>query len=105
MGIKGYFYSNEVFEMYGVGSNIRIEGGISAQQIVLNAIRGRASNNYFVNSQRVKSKYYEERENQADKPSRLQVIYNPEIINTYSNLKQQEPVIYNVDPPKEIKRE
>lgn len=97
--IRGYFYSDNAFEMYGVGSNVRIEGGISARRITLNAIRGRAKTSHFNGSQRVRGDYYEGSNGQKSRESRLQVIYNPDIIETYSDLKQQEPIIYNVDPP------
>ncbi|RDW21572.1 hypothetical protein [Oceanobacillus chungangensis] len=102
--IRGYFYSNDIFEMFGVGSNIRIEGGISARRIVLNAIRGRAKERRFQGSQEIYGDYYEGVSEQKKRDSRIQVIYNPDIINTYSDLKKQEPIIYTVDNPKLIER-
>jgi len=104
--IKGFFYSEQALEMFGVGSNIRIEGGISARRIVLNAIRGRASNRYFEGAQRITNNdYFEGAQNQIGKLSRLQIIYDPEIINTYADIKSREPVIKNLDPPKIINRD
>lgn len=107
--IRGYFYSEDAFEMFGVGSNIRIEGGISARRIVLNAIRGRAKDYKFDNNaQKISnSDYFEGVAGQKNRNSRLQVIYNPEIINTYSDLKQQEPVVYkeNIEIPTVYDRE
>lgn len=104
--ITGYFYSNDKFEMFGVGSNIRIEGGISARRIVLNAIRGRAKSNRFANSQRITSNdFFEGVNGQKERDSRLQVIYNPGIIGTYSDLQLEEPIIKGVDPPQLIDRE
>lgn len=97
--IRGFFYSASDFEMFGVGSNICINGGVSARRIVLNAIRGRASYQRFEGAQQAYNSYYEGREGQRTRPSRLQVIYNPDIIHTYSDLKQEEPVIYDIDPP------
>ncbi|MBU5265697.1 polymer-forming cytoskeletal protein [Virgibacillus proomii] len=97
--IRGFFYSESDFEMFGVGSNIHISGGISARRIVLNAIRGRASYQRFEGAQEANYRYFEGREGQGTRPSRLQVIYNPDIIHTYSDLKQEEPVIYDIDPP------
>lgn len=98
--IRGYFYSNSNFEMFGVGSNMKINGGISAKRIVLNAIRGRAQNKGFDGSYGVtNSDYFEGVAEQMKRDSRLQVVYNPEIINTYSDLKQKEPIIYKVDEP------
>lgn len=103
--IRGYFYSDDALEMFGVGSNLRIEGGISARRVVLNAIRGRSSSKKFDGSQRITSNaYFEGKQNQVGKNSRLTIIYNPEIINTYSDLKGQEPVIYEVSPPKILSR-
>lgn len=104
--IRGFFYSEDALEMYGVGSNIRIDGGISAKRIVLNAIRGRASSRSFTGAQRITNNdYFEGVSGQRNRSSRLQIIYNPEIITTYSDLKSQEPVIYNIDPPELIDRE
>lgn len=40
--VRGFFYSNQTLEMYGAGSNLSIEGGIFAQNIILNALRGDA---------------------------------------------------------------
>ncbi|MFJ5768460.1 hypothetical protein [Psychrobacillus sp. NPDC093180] len=105
--IKGFFYSEKDLEIYGVGSNISIEGGISARRIVLNAIRGRASDNSFPgaknivwwNGRKYVYDYFEGVSGQASRNSRLQIIYDQEIIETFSNLKQQEPIIYKVEPP------
>lgn len=110
--IKGFFYTEKDFEMFGVGSNIKIDGGISARKITLNAIRGRASNSRFANAYTISYSngwttnydYFEGLSEQAKRDSRLQVIYDEEIISTYSDLKQQEPVIYKVDPPLEKDR-
>lgn len=102
--IKGYFYSEKELEMFGVGSNIRIEGGISARRIVLNAIRGRASDTKFEGSQEVSNKYFEASSNQVNKTSRLQIIYDPNIMNTYADLKSREPMVISVDPPQITER-
>ena len=102
--IKGFFYSEEDLEIFGVGSNIRVEGGVSARRIVLNAIRGRASDRSFSGATTIGSWYYgydyfEGENGQKTRPSRLQIIYDQEIIETFSNLKQPEPIIYKVEPP------
>ncbi|MEK4246132.1 hypothetical protein MKZ20_12370 [Psychrobacillus sp. FSL K6-2684] len=98
--IKGFFYTEEDLEIFGVGSNIRIEGGISARRIVLNAIRGRASDSSFSGSQRITSNsHFEGVAGQKSRQSRLQIIYDQDIIETFSNLKQPEPIIYKVEPP------
>lgn len=98
--IKGFFYSEQDLEIFGVGSNIRIEGGISARRIVLNAIRGRASSQNFPGANYItNSRYFEGEAGQKTRESRLQIIYDQEIIETFSNLKQPEPIIYKVEPP------
>lgn len=102
--IKGFFYSEKELEMFGVGSNIRIEGGISAKRIVLNAIRGRASDTKFEGSQEVSNKYFEASSNQVNKTSRLQIIYDPNIMKTYADLKSREPMVISVDPPQITER-
>lgn len=104
--IKGFFYSEKDFEMYGVGSNIKIDGGISARKIVLNAIRGRAKDDPFAQAHKIpyRNDYFEGVAEQAKRDSRLQVSYDAEIIQTYSDLKQQEPVIYAIEPPIEQER-
>jgi len=91
--IKGFFYSQKNFEMYGVGSNIRIEGGISASRIVLNAIRGKSSNGT-----------YQSVAIQKNSPSRLQVIYDANLIENFLKLNKPEPIIRKIDPPLEKDR-
>ncbi|AXH99326.1 hypothetical protein DV702_05965 [Sporosarcina sp. PTS2304] len=93
--IKGFFYSQGNIEMYGTGSNMKIEGGVSAKRIVFNAIRGRA----FTNGT------YESVANQHNKPSRLQVTYDTEIIENFLKLSKPEPIITKIDPAVERERE
>jgi len=102
--IKGFFFSEEALEIYGVGSNIRIEGGVSARRIVLNAIRGSASNKTFPGAQETAIGFYEGIATQPNKNSRLQIIYNPYIMNTYADIKSREPIITSIDPPQLINR-
>lgn len=108
--IRAFFYSKQAFEMYGVGSNIKISGGISARRIVLNAIRGEVrdtcgigcnSSNYYSYG----GDYFMKRNLQEGKKARIQIIYNPEILQTYSDLKIQEPVIDKVNLPELIERQ
>lgn len=72
--INGFFYSEKDIDISGIVSKLNIKGGISAKKIVLSG--------------------EESRDN-----SRLQIIYDQDIIETYSNLKQPEPIIYKVEPP------
>jgi hypothetical protein len=103
--IKGFFYSEQALEMFGVGSNIRINGGLSARRIVLNGIRGKASSSNFTGAQQITSKdYFEGKANQVGKNSRLQIIYDPQIMNTYADIKSREPIIKSIDPPQLISR-
>ena len=92
---KGYLYSEELLEIYGVGSNIKIHGGISARKIILNALRGDGKMYYPTSTQQSLPK----------SSSRLQIIYDQDIIKNYSELDiQTEPWITNVSPPIELDR-
>ncbi|MTD29662.1 hypothetical protein GIW82_01225 [Planomicrobium sp. YIM 101495] len=94
---KGYFYSEQTLEIYGVGSNIKINGGISARKIILNAVRGSASNSRYQTKR--------EQERLPKDRSRLQIIYDLDVIKTYSELDiVTEPWIDNVSPPIELDR-
>lgn len=73
--INGFFYSEKDLEIFGVLSNLKIKGGVSAPKVILNGNKERNGN------------------------SRLQIIYDEDIIETFSNLKQPEPIIYKVEPP------
>ena len=91
--LEGFFYSKEKIEVFGSASNFKIKGGISAPKIVLNGIRGRAGIGGllgvikpFSPSQKYVFGYYETKENQFGKQSRLQVEYDSSILETYSNL-------------------
>lgn len=48
--INAFFYSNKTLEIYGVGSNIKIVGGIYGNQIILNAVKRKSSDSPFSNS-------------------------------------------------------
>lgn len=104
--IKGFFYSKQAMEIFGVGSNIRIEGGVSGRRIVLNAIRGRAKNYKFdSNAQKITNNDYFEGVNQQSKEnSRLQIIYDNNIMETWSDLNKREPKVTSVDAPRVIDR-
>ncbi|MCA0986232.1 hypothetical protein [Guptibacillus algicola] len=104
--IRGFFYSEGEFEMYGVGSNVHIDGGISARRIVLNAVKGQSRDSNPNNSQFVKygDGYFQLPSYQQNQPSRLKISYNPDIIKTYSDLKTEEPYIKVVNEPVPIDR-
>lgn len=102
--IKGFFYSKNNIEAYGNEANIRIEGGISAQKIILNGIRGRASILPFKAAQFIEFRYYEGWKEQAKRDSRLQIVYDKDIINNYSDLVPEKRV-YNVVSPKILEKQ
>lgn len=108
--LKGFFYSREGIEIYGSASNLKIEGGLSAPKIVINSIRGRAGIGGllgvikpFSPAQHYVFGYYETADNQVGKPSRIQLEYDADILNTYSDLSV-DPYIYNVVKPTIIDR-
>ncbi|MCZ0702413.1 hypothetical protein J2T56_000974 [Natronobacillus azotifigens] len=84
--VRGFFYSNERLEIYGVGSNIEIEGGIFAKDIVLNAIRGDSfnqNNRWGYYSPSGVSWSFERSNRQAtlsSNDSRLRIKHNPNLI-------------------------
>lgn len=96
--LKGYFYSEDTFEMFGVGSNIKIHGGISARRITLNAVRGNYAN---------------ERDNWAyvnnptsiNSPSRLIIEYDTELIENFLQLNPPEEFIQELETPEIVERE
>ncbi|MFC0187361.1 hypothetical protein ACFFJY_03630 [Fictibacillus aquaticus] len=72
--VRGFFYTEDVLEMFGVGSNIKIEGGIFGRKVVLNALKGISKNYWWGN-------YYEAYQTfLSPSKSRLQVQYNSELI-------------------------
>lgn len=109
--IRGYFYSQERIEIYTSASNLKIYGGLSAPKIVLNSTRGRAGTSYFfgiVSEFRPFQKHgvfiFETKANQLTRPSRLQVVYDPEILETYSDLNPGELKVYNLEQPEILER-
>ncbi|MDO6656034.1 hypothetical protein [Anaerobacillus sp. 1_MG-2023] len=106
--IRGYFYSGGAFEMFGVGSNVNIDGGISARRIVLNAVKGKAKSIDPRNNQYKEYGdgygYFQQKTYQENQPSRLKITYNPTIIKTYSDLKTEEPFVKNIAEPVPIER-
>jgi hypothetical protein len=77
--IRGFFYSEELMEIYGVGSNVEIQGGIFGKKVVLNATRGpvrRGDSIYwlgiFVGYE--KDVYAQNQQNISPSKSRLKVI-------------------------------
>lgn len=90
--IKGFFLTEENIEMYGAGSNIELNGGISANRIVLNTLSAR-----FPNENKADNDYtsYVSSNNEP----RLKVHYDPYLIESYLKLYPPEPVFYGPDVP------
>lgn len=55
--IDAFFYSNADLDIYGVGSNLKIRGGIYGQNITLNAVKGKSKESYYSGSKNVASNY------------------------------------------------
>lgn len=91
--LKGFFYSEDNLEMFGVGSNIKIHGGIAARRITLNAVRG----NYY---NELQDWYYAINPKSLASPSRLVVQYDTELIENFLRLNPPEPIIREIDPSK-----
>ncbi len=80
--IRGFFYSEDLMEIYGVGSNVEIQGGVFGRKIVLNATRGRVTVSSGDDDERGNGSYYFQSNQTQISPdkSRLRIIYNPELI-------------------------
>lgn len=97
--IKGFFYSKSNMIMYGVGSNIRLTGGISSKRLILTALRGNTTSDWFgINTDSI--------ENQKKKDSRLKITYDEDLIQQYTTFMrdQQEEYITELNPPAYIER-
>lgn len=97
--IKGFFYSKSNMIMYGVSSNIRLTGGISSKRLILTALRGNTTSDWFgINTDSI--------ENQKKKDSRLKITYDEDLIQQYTTFMrdQQEEYITELNPPEYIER-
>ena len=99
--IKGFFYSKENFIMYGVGSNINLTGGISAQRIILTGVRGDTASGYLS-----AEKQGELKDGIPKQYARLKIIYDENLISTYTQFKRdkEEEYIKALNPPETIER-
>lgn len=84
--MNAYLYSKESIEMDGNESNINIKGGLSAPRIVLNSIRGRTKPTSWTGFQTVEARGYEGSVQQKKRDSRLQIIYDQDVMDQYSDL-------------------
>ena len=89
--IKGFFYSQSDMTMYGVGSNIKVIGGLSAKNIFLTGVRGNM--NMAANKQ-------------LEQPSRLQIIYDENIIHQFTEFKRdkEEELVTQINEPETLER-
>lgn len=104
--INGFFYANSAVEIYGASSNIFIKGGLSANRLIFNAVRGKTSRNpYGTVNKKYGSAYYQEVYNQGNQ-SRLTVEYDPDIIQKHHSLtNDDEEYVTETLPPTIIERE
>lgn len=79
--INAYFYSNETLEIYGIGSHLKINGGIYGNPIILNAVKGRTEKSRFQGSFNSGGLFFEDRQSELDPTkSRLSIIFKKELI-------------------------
>lgn len=79
--LNAYFYSNRQLEIFGIGSNLKIHGGVYGNPVVLNVTKGKTKDKPFANSFSVGPSldklYFQERQTSlAPTTSRLSIIYN-----------------------------
>lgn len=100
--IKGFFYSNSDMIMYGVGSNIRLTGGISSRRLILTALRGDVSSSTKPIS--VQNKL--DGNGLPVYPSRLKVTYDENLIKQYTSFQrdEKEEFITQLNEPEYIER-
>ena len=88
--IKVFFLSEKNIEIFGVGSNLYINGGISANRLILNTL-----NATYSSGKQSSRKIYP---NDQSK-SRLKIYYDPYLVEAYLKLYPPEPVFYGPDVP------
>ena len=86
--VKGFFYSKDIVNLFGVISNMELHGGISGKSIVLSAVRGKYTSNGGKNTRS------EQEALNSDgvpvKNSRLKLIYDEILIQSYTSFKRDE---------------
>lgn len=99
--IKGFFYTKQDMLMYGVGSNIHVTGGISARRLILTAVRGDTANGYLSATQQAQLQ-----NGVAKQYSRLKIIYDEDLISTYTEFTrdEEEEYIKSMNEPEMIER-
>lgn len=99
--IKGFFYTKQDMLMYGVGSNINLTGGISARRLILTAVRGDTASGYLSAAQQSQLQ-----NGTAKQYSRLKIIYDEDLISTYTEFTrdEEEEYIKSVNAPEMVDR-
>jgi len=100
--IKGFFYSNSDMIMYGVGSNIRLTGGISSRRLILTALRGDVS----TTTKPISIQNKLDANGFPVYPSRLKVTYDENLIKQYTSFQrdEKEEFITQLNEPEYIER-
>jgi hypothetical protein len=79
--MNAYFYSNSTLEIYGVGSNLKINGGVYGNPVELNAMKGVTSTIPFKNSFNNGGLWFENNQLGLEpSTSRLSIIFKNELI-------------------------
>lgn len=83
--INAFFYTNSDLDIYGVGSNLKIRGGVYGRNVTLNAVKGSSSDEYFHGSSNFSSSrdpLYVQNNQDSINPqlSRLTIEYAQELI-------------------------
>lgn len=108
--IKGFFYTKSNMIMYGVGSHIQLQGGISANRLILTAVRGISKSNTFESGAAQALLYDHDRNpitpNVPQRNSRLTVIYDQNLISEYTDFMRdkEEEFITEINAPEIIER-
>ncbi|WP_394217937.1 hypothetical protein [Halobacillus trueperi] len=83
--INAFFYTNSNLDIYGVGSNLKILGGVYGRNVTLNAVKGSSSDHYFPGSTNFSSSrdplYVQDNQDSLNPQlSRLTIEYAQELI-------------------------
>lgn len=99
--IKGFFFSQQDMTLYGIGSNIQITGGISANNLFLTAVRGSVTK--VNNSPKTIDASSQLKEGAK---SRLKIIYDADVIDQYTQFKrdEEEEFITQLNDPEVLNR-
>lgn len=101
--LKGFFYTNQNMILYGVGSNININGGISANRLILTALRGSVWEDRWGNFYTTSNSTQAALDSQGNPKtfSRLKVVYDHNLITQFEEFKrdEEEEFITSVNDP------